>query len=230
MTTPHPPVTAARGPQLKSVSLRQQAREALRTRIVLGQIEPGRVESVINVASELGVSVTPVREAVMDLANLGMVEIIRNRGFRVPVLTDHDLEEIFRLRTMLEVPAMVELAQLADRAPLTRFRQLAEQLTDAARQGDLVSFLDLDRQFHLGLLELLGNRRLVEMVGQLRDQARMQGLQKLADHGELTQSGEEHIAIVDAVEAGDGELTAELVRKHLTHSRGIWAGRTEGTA
>ncbi|MEU2722129.1 GntR family transcriptional regulator [Streptomyces smyrnaeus] len=230
MTTPHPPVTAARGPQLKSVSLRQQAREALRTRIVLGQIEPGRVESVINVASELGVSVTPVREAVMDLANLGMVEIIRNRGFRVPVLTDHDLEEIFRLRTMLEVPAMVELAQLPDRAPLTRFRQLAEQLTDAARQGDLVSFLDLDRQFHLGLLELLGNRRLVEMVGQLRDQARMQGLQKLADHGELTQSGEEHIAIVDAVEAGDGELTAELVRKHLTHSRGIWAGRTEGTA
>lgn len=223
-------MTAARGPQLKSVSLRQQAREALRTRIVLGQIEPGRVESVINVASELGVSVTPVREAVMDLANLGMVEIIRNRGFRVPVLTDHDLEEIFRLRTMLEVPAMVELAQLADRAPLTRFRQLAEQLTDAARQGDLVSFLDLDRQFHLGLLELLGNRRLVEMVGQLRDQARMQGLQKLADHGELTQSGEEHIAIVDAVEAGDGELTAELVRKHLTHSRGIWAGRTEGTA
>ncbi|MBO8199713.1 GntR family transcriptional regulator [Streptomyces smyrnaeus] len=230
MTTPHPPVTAARGPQLKSVSLRQQAREALRTRIVLGQIEPGRVESVINVASELGVSVTPVREAVMDLANLGMVEIIRNRGFRVPVLTDHDLEEIFRLRTMLEVPAMVELAQLQDRAPLTRFRQLAEQLTDAARQGDLVSFLDLDRQFHLGLLELLGNRRLVEMVGQLRDQARMQGLQKLADHGELTQSGEEHIAIVDAVEASDGELTAELVRRHLTHSRGIWAGRTEGTA
>lgn len=223
-------MTAARGPQLKSVSLRQQAREALRTRIVLGQIEPGRVESVINVASELGVSVTPVREAVMDLANLGMVEIIRNRGFRVPVLTDHDLEEIFRLRTMLEVPAMVELAQLPDRAPLTRFRQLAEQLTDAARQGDLVSFLDLDRQFHLGLLELLGNRRLVEMVGQLRDQARMQGLQKLADHGELTQSGEEHIAIVDAVEAGDGELTAELVRRHLTHSRGIWAGRTEGTA
>lgn len=56
----------------------------------------------------------------------------------------------------------------------------------------------------------------------------MAGLQKLADLGELTQSGEEHIAIVDAIEAGDGELTAELMRKHLVHSRGIWAGRTEG--
>ncbi|MEU6181776.1 GntR family transcriptional regulator [Streptomyces coeruleorubidus] len=227
MTTPRPAAASAGGPQLKSVSLREQAREAVRTRIVLGQIEPGQVESVINVAATLGVSVTPVREAIMDLANLGMVEIIRNRGFRVPVLTDHDLDEIFRIRTMLEAPAMADVVQALNGAPVPQFRQLAEQITDAAREGDLVSFLDLDRQFHLGLLEVLGNRRLVGMVSQLRDQARMQGLQKLADQGELTQSGEEHIAIVDAIDAGDGELAAELMRKHLAHSRGIWAGRQE---
>ncbi|MFF8847916.1 GntR family transcriptional regulator [Streptomyces sp. NPDC015127] len=230
MTTSRPAAVPARSPQLKSVSLREQAREAVRTRIVLGQIAPGEVESVINVAATLGVSVTPVREAIMDLANLGMVEIIRNRGFRVPVLTDHDLDEIFRIRTMLEAPAMAEVAQVLDGAPVPQFRQLAEQITDAAREGDLTSFLDLDRQFHLGLLELLGNRRLVAMVGQLRDQARMEGLQKLADQGELTQSGEEHIAIVDAIESGNGELATDLMRKHLTHSRGIWAGRAEGDA
>jgi DNA-binding GntR family transcriptional regulator len=228
MTVSRRAAPSAPGSQLRSVSLREQAREAVRTRILLGQIEPGQVESVINVAAALGVSITPVREAIMDLANLGMVEVIRNRGFRVPVLSDHDLDEIFRLRTMVEVPAMAEVAQVVDKASLPRFRQLAEQITDAARDGDLSAFLELDRQFHLGLLELLGNHRLVALVGQLRDQARMQGLQRLADRGELTHSGEEHIAIVDAIESGDAELTAELVRKHLTHSRGIWAGRTEG--
>ncbi|MGP3974043.1 GntR family transcriptional regulator [Streptomyces sp. 8N114] len=228
MTTSRPSATSAHSPQLKSVSLREQAREAVRTRIVLGQIKPGQVESAINVAAALGVSVTPVREAIMDLANLGVVEIIRNRGFRVPVLTDHDLDEIFRIRTMLEAPAMADVVQALDGEPVPQFRRLAEQITDAAREGDLVSFLDRDRQFHLGLLELLGNHRLVEIVGQLRDQARMQGLQKLADQGELTQSGEEHIAIVDAIESGDCELAAELMRKHLAHSRGIWAGRAEG--
>ncbi|MBO8185093.1 GntR family transcriptional regulator [Streptomyces spirodelae] len=227
MTTSRPSAGPATSPQLKSVSLREQARDAVRTRIVLGQIEPGQVESVINVAATLGVSVTPVREAIMDLANLGMVEIIRNRGFRVPVLTEHDLDEIFHIRTMLEVPAMTELVKVLDGAAVPEFRKLAGQLTDAAREGDLISFLDLDRQFHLGLLELLGNRRLVAMVGQLRDQARMRGLQKLADQGELTQSGEEHIAIVDAIESGDGELAADLMRRHLAHSRGIWAGRVE---
>ncbi|MEY9849987.1 GntR family transcriptional regulator [Streptacidiphilus sp. MAP5-3] len=230
MTTPRPAAPTARTPQLKSISLREQAREAVRTQIVLGQIAPGQVTSVINVAAELGVSVTPVREAIMDLANLGMVEIIRNRGFRVPVLTDHDLEEIFQLRTMLEAPAMAEVVQVLGGAPVPQFRQLAQEITDAAHEGDLTLFLDLDRQFHLGLLELLGNRRLVTTVGQLRDQARMQGLQKLADQGQLTRSGEEHIDIVDAIESGDHELASELMRKHLAHSRGIWAGRPEADA
>lgn len=209
------------------MSLREQAREAVRTRIVLGQIEPGEVRSVISIAEELGVSITPVREAVNDLANHGMVEVMRNRGFRVPVLTEHDLDEIFRIRTLLEAPAMTDVVQVLDGAPVPQFRQLAEEITAAARQGDLATFLDKDRQFHLGLLELLGNGRLVTMVAQLRDQARMQGLQKLADQGELTASGEEHIALVDAIEAGAGERAAELMRNHLAHSRGIWAGRTE---
>lgn len=202
----------------------------MRTRIVLGEIEPGQVESVVNVAAMLGVSITPVREAVMDLANLGIVEVIRNRGFRVPVLTDHDLDEIFRLRRMLEVPAVSEVAESLSGQAIPQFRQLAERITEAARVGELVSYLDLDRQFHLGLLQLLGNRRLVAMVGQLRDQARMQGLQNLAAQGELTRSGEEHIEIVDAIESGDAEWAAALMRRHLAHSRGIWAGRAENDA
>ncbi|MFK0121336.1 GntR family transcriptional regulator [Streptomyces sp. NPDC090994] len=218
---------AAPSARLKSVSLREQAREELRTRIVLGRIEPGEVRSVISVAEELGVSITPVREAVMDLANQGMVEVMRNRGFRVPQLSEHDLDEIFRIRTMLEVPAMADVVRILDGAPVPRFRRLAEELTEAAREGDLVNFLDKDRQFHLGLLELLGNGRLVAMVAQLRDQARMQGLQKLADQGELTHSGEEHLTLVDAIEAGEADRAAELMRAHLAHSRGIWAGRAE---
>ncbi|EFL20589.1 LOW QUALITY PROTEIN: putative transcriptional regulator, GntR family protein, partial [Streptomyces himastatinicus ATCC 53653] len=119
-------------------------------------------------AEELGVSITPVREAVMDLAHHGMVEVIRNRGFRVPVLGEHDLDEIFRIRTLLEAPAMADVVQALDGAPVPQFRRLAEEITAAARDGDLAVFLDKDRQFHLGLLELLGNRRLVTMVAQLR--------------------------------------------------------------
>src|SRR5690242_8384121 len=132
-----PRAGSAQPVRLRSVSLREQAREAVRTRIVLGQIAPGEVHSVVSVAGELGVSITPVREAIMDLANAGMVEIIRNRGFRVPVLTEHDLGEIYTLRTLLEVPAMSRLPAAVDGRELPEFRELAERITDAARHGDL---------------------------------------------------------------------------------------------
>jgi DNA-binding GntR family transcriptional regulator len=213
--------------RLKAVSLREQAREAVRTQIVLGELAPGDVQSIQSVAGALGVSITPVREAVMDLAHLGMVEIIRNRGFRVPVLTDHDLDEIFKVRTMLEAPAMAELTELVAGASLPEFRDIAQKCADGARDGDLHVFLDMDRKFHLGLLGKLGNRRLVTMVEHLRDQARMLGLHKLADQGGLIASAQEHFALLDAIESGKADLASLLMRKHLAHSRGIWAGRDE---
>lgn len=193
----------------------------------MGDIAPGQVESVVKVAAELGVSITPVREAVMDLANLGIVEDIRNKGFRVPQLTDQDLDEIFKIRTMLEVPAMREAAEKFGDRDSGPFRTLAEDIVLAAEAGDVRSFLDSDRLFHKALLQTLGNRRLVNTVEQLRDQARMQGLQKLADHGDLTESAVEHLEILEAIISHNGELAAELMKKHLTHSRGIWADRPE---
>jgi len=213
--------------QLKAVSLRDQAREAVRTQIVSGELAPGDVQSVQSVAAALGVSITPVREAIMDLAHFGMVEVIRNRGFRVPVLTDHDLDEIFKLRTMLEAPAMAELTEVVAGASLPESRAIAQQCAEASRDGDVHRFLDTDRQFHLGLLAGLGNSRLVTIVGQLRDQARMLGLHELAEQGGLIASAQEHFAILDAVESGKADLAALLMRKHLSHSRGIWAGRAE---
>ena len=213
--------------QLKAVSLREQAREAIRTQIVVGELAPGEVQSIQSIAGALGVSITPVREAIMDLAHLGMVEVIRNRGFRVPILTDHDLDEIFKVRTMLEAPAMAELTELVAGARLPDSEQLARQCAEAAAAGDLHVFLDTDRQFHLGLLGKLDNRRLVTMVAHLRDQARMLGLHILADQGGLVASAQEHFALLDAIETGKADLAALLMRKHLAHSRGIWAGRNE---
>lgn len=212
---------------MRPYSLREQARDAIRTSIVMGKIKPGNVESVVKVSAELGVSITPVREAVMDLANLGIVEVIRNKGFRVPQLTDSDLDEIFKLRTMLEVPAMSELAQTFGGQDSAPFRLLAHNIIDAAKRGEVREFLEADRKFHRALLEALGNRRLVAMVDQLRDQARMQGLQKLADHGDLNESAEEHLILLDAIVSGNAELSADLMTKHLAHSRGIWADRPE---
>jgi DNA-binding GntR family transcriptional regulator len=74
------------------------------------------------------------------------------------------------------------------------------------------------------------NERLTEIVGRLRDQARLYGLPRLAAAGELKASAEEHSAILQAVSDGDSALAESLTRRHLDHTRGIWAGRTEDLA
>src|SRR4051794_29277007 len=96
-------VSSLPGPtQLTAVSLREQARRYLRTSVVTGELEEGRLYSVGEFAQQLGVSATPVREAVFDLAHQGLVEVVRNRGFIIHPLKDQDLDDIFQLRVLLE--------------------------------------------------------------------------------------------------------------------------------
>jgi DNA-binding GntR family transcriptional regulator len=206
--------------------LREQARRVLRTSIITGELEEGRVYSVGELAERLGVSATPVREAVFDLAHLGLVEMIRNRGFVVPPLTDHDLDEIFQLRILLEVPAVEAVAGTVDAEVSARARDAVERCLAAAHAGDVATFIDADREFHLRLLEAYSNGRLVTIVERLRDQARLYGLRDLAASGRLVASGEEHVRILDAVNAGDRAAVREQVERHLRHTRGLWARPT----
>ncbi len=212
---------------LQATSLREQAREVLRASIVSGAIKPGVIHSVPSLAAQLGVSVTPVREAMLDLATEGLVQPIRNRGFRVAEMSEQDLDEILELRLLLEVPSAGRLARTLDARDLERLRSVAEHNATCAAEGDVVGYLETDRQLHLGLLETLGNHRLTRTVAQLRDQARPYGLGDLARTGELRASAEEHLRLLTAIGEGDSDLAEQLTRRHLEHTRGIWDGRGE---
>src|SRR5260221_9167673 len=94
--------------QIETVSLREQALSAIRSGIVLGEIKPGVVYSAPSIAAQLGVSSTPVREAMTELVTEGLATPVRNKGFRIVELTDHDLDEIFQLRVLLEAPTVAQ--------------------------------------------------------------------------------------------------------------------------
>jgi DNA-binding GntR family transcriptional regulator len=215
---------------LKAVSLREQAGQVIRAGIIAGELEPGEIYSTTALAERLGVSPTPVREAMLDLANAGLVEAVRNRGFRVLTPADRDLDEISELRLMLEVPAMRKVVDRATDEQLATFEQAVVDIETAAEQADVAAFLVADRQFHIGLLELSDNARLVHLVGQLRDQTRLVGLSGLAQSGRLAVSAREHRALLEALQARNAGRAMDLMRVHLEHTRGIWAGRAEQRA
>jgi DNA-binding GntR family transcriptional regulator len=207
--------------------LREQAGQVIRASIIAGELEAGEIYSASVLAERLGVSPTPVREAMLDLASGGLVEPVRNRGFRVLTPDERDLDEISELRLMLEVPAMRRVVELAADAQLEELESVVARIEARADEGDVAAFLLADREFHLGLLEIVGNGRLLRLVAQLRDQTRLAGIKELAREGNLTASAREHRVILDALRARDADRAEALMRTHLIHTRGIWAGRSE---
>jgi DNA-binding GntR family transcriptional regulator len=213
--------------KMAGASFRDQAASAIRTAVVTGEIEGGKIYSVPSLASRFGVSATPVREAMLDLVSEGLAEPVPNRGFRIIEASSEDLDEIFELRVFLEVPALVRLAGSLSTADIERFGKLADAIELAAETADLVGFLEADRGFHLELLSLLGNQRLVAFVDRLRMQSRLPGLEALIGTAEFVSTAKEHRAILLALASGDRRRVANLMTRHLGHTRGVWAGIQE---
>ncbi|GAA1069754.1 GntR family transcriptional regulator [Kitasatospora arboriphila] len=210
--------------------LRDQVAHALRAALISGELRPGVVYSAPALAADFGVSATPVREAMLDLAREGLVEAVRNKGFRVTELSERDLDEFTEIRALIEVPTVGRVTRTATRDQLEALRPEAEAIVAAAREHDLIAYLEADRRFHLGLLGLAGNARLVETVGDLRKRSRLYGLTRLDQRGELVSSAEEHLELLDLMIAGDAEAAEECMSRHLGHVRSLWAAGLEAPA
>jgi DNA-binding GntR family transcriptional regulator len=157
------------------------------------------------------------------------VEIVRNKGFRVTEVSEHDLEEIVQIRQSLEAPPMRQLAGALPAATLARLHTEADAIVAGDAAGDVRGYLAADTAFHLHLLSLTGNDRLVRLVGGLRQQTRLVGLKDLLGTPELAASSAEHHTLVDLLAADDGAAAEDLMRRHIGHVTGLWSGRPEAS-
>jgi DNA-binding GntR family transcriptional regulator len=204
-------------------SLREQARKVIRGLIITGQMQADQLYSVPRLATELGVSATPVREALLDLAREGLLEPVRNRGFRVVALSAKERNDIFAIRVLLEVPAVADIAR-AGLAPaqLAGLRELAADTRRAADAGNLIEFLETDRTFHVELIATLGNKPLTELVETLRDRVRLRGFKNDSSRKYIAQSAAEHFQLLDFLAKQDEAGAVAVMRRHLERSRQVW--------
>lgn len=208
-------------------SLREQVAGALRAAVISGEMQPGVVYSAPSLAARFEVSATPVREALLDLTKEGLVESVRNKGFRVTEVTDQQLDDITELRALIEVPTVTRLAAEITMEQVQSLRPLANALCAAAERGELIGYVEADLRFHLALLGLGGNARLLEVVNELRVQTRLYGLARLVRERGLVDSAQEHHEILDALAANDSARTEAAMRRHIGHVRGLWAPSDE---
>ncbi|MEX5293670.1 GntR family transcriptional regulator [Kocuria sp. CPCC 205268] len=206
--------------ELSRSTLKDSTEALIRRALLSGAMKPGEIYSANALAARLGVSNSPAREAMMSLANKGLLELVRNRGFRVVELTDQDKQEVYDLRLLVEVEAVRRVAATgvpAEQAAL--LRTLTEQTVEAAGAGGVLEYLEADQRFHIALVGMLGNTRWTAIVENLRDQSRINGSYHLQERGLVRSSAAEHRGITEAVVAGDPELAAQRMIRHLDYAR-----------
>ncbi len=206
---------AGLGPIGVRPSRAREVLDAVRSSVISGDLVPGSLHSVAELAESLGVSRTPVREALIELASRGMVRFERNRGVRILQTSIHDLEEIFEIRRMLEVPAARRAAARMTPAEVRGLRGQLLAMNRAAAAGDESRLWVHDRAFHHALLLASGNRRLAEYVDTLRDMVLVRGVTTAGRGRSLDAIVAEHRAILEHIEGGDAAGAAEALGAHI---------------
>jgi DNA-binding GntR family transcriptional regulator len=202
------------------MSMADTAYGQIRRRIFDNQWLPGHQALEHEIAAELGMSRTPVREALMRLHNEGLVEVIPRHGMRVLPVSATDMQEIYQILTALECMA-AEL--LAARRPGAKELQPLVDATRAMDQAlkadDLEAWAAADEQFHRQLVELAGNRQLQATVLNYWDRAHRARLFSLRLRPKPVNSTKEHMRMVERLRAGDVEGAARVTRAHRERAR-----------
>jgi DNA-binding GntR family transcriptional regulator len=197
--------------------VRGQILVALRTALVSGELRPGEVYSAPVLGERFGVSATPVREAMQQLALEGAVEVVPNRGFRVIVRGTRELAELAEVRALIEVPVMLRLARTVPAERWAELRPLAEATVRAADSGCRATYAEADRVFHRALLDLAGNEQLAALAEDLHRRAQwpLVGGPAVRGRADLVADAVEHLALLDALAAGEPDVVQALVRGHF---------------
>jgi len=198
----------------KDSSLRNMVLTRVRADIISGHSAPGTMYSVPSLASELGVSTTPVREALLALAGDGLITPMRNRGFRVEATSLKELKDLFALRVLVECYAMEMLAD-SGLTETDELRRLADQVGRAVETKNGIGYIETDRSFHLALVARVGNPRLTKLVKELRDGMRLHGLESPAGRERQIASVAEHHELIDLAVARDRHGIVELMKQHI---------------
>lgn len=188
----------------------------LRDAIVRGELAPGEPLFEIHMAARLGMSRTPVREALKELAREGLVEVLPARGYLVPRRSLDDLRELFELRESLEGMAARYAALRASDIALAQLQRLTERYE---REKSWEKWAAIGSDFHDAIIAAAGNERLKTLLRSLNSQIVMSRRSALRADASRTQSAiSEHRAIFEAIRARDAGRAQQIASEHVRRS------------
>ena len=200
--------------------LRDVVFNTLRQAILKGELKPGERLMEIQLANKLGVSRTPVREAIRKLELEGLVLMIPRKGAEVAEITRQDMEDVLEVRTALEELAVKDACDHITDAQLSELKKASSEFKKALLEGkDLVTCADADMHFHNVILSATNNRRLIQMLNNLSEQMYRYRMEYLKDERTHKTLIDEHDAIRRALKKHDKNKAGAAIRVHIDNQK-----------
>lgn len=190
----------------------------VRARILEGHHPPGQWLKQADLEAQYGATRSEVRAVLSSLAERGIVEYVRNRGFRVYARTESEIADIVEMIVALEGAAARHIAERADPDSIAELEQCADEFERLIRSGNLADLRIANYRFHERVIALCGNARLARTVRNLRECCASGPEARYATFDGLQQSNREHHDIIAAIRAGDAGGLETLMRAHATQS------------
>ncbi len=196
-------------------ALYQQVAEQLRLRIFQHVLEPGTWIDELKIAEELGISRTPLREALKVLAAEGLVTMKVRRGAYVTEVSTKDVRDVYHLLALLESDAAAVVASSATEAELAELQALHEELV--RNKDDAQQFFAVNERFHMRLLALANNRWSDQVVADLRKVMKLNRHKSLFRQGRIDESLHEHALIMQALHSREPERARQAMQQHFAN-------------
>ena len=194
----------------------------LRSMIFSGTLGAGTDHLESELAARLGMSRTPVREALLRLESQGLVEVRPRKGARITPLSPSDMAEIYDLLTEIEGLAAVKAAERGvSAAELVRMSQAMDDMEDALARNDLEAWAVADDAFHRQLTKVSGSGRLMQIACMLADQVHRARRVTLHLRPTPTKSNDDHAQLLDAIRRGDAEMARSVHRNHRLSAKDL---------
>ena len=198
--------------------LRELVCETIRQAIVDGVFSPGERLMEIQLADEMGVSRTPVREAIRKLELEGFVVMIPRRGTYVADISIKDINEVYEIRTSLEVLAAGLAAERISDEELETMQRLLVEIGQHIEDGNIEKIVEIDTAFHDVLYKASRNKRLAGIINNLREQITVIRRRSMMYPGRLQNTMEEHRILVDSIAAHDVDRAQNSARLHMENA------------
>ncbi|MBQ1396362.1 MAG: GntR family transcriptional regulator [Eubacterium sp.] len=204
--------------------LREIVYEELKRRIMTGKITPHTRMMEVDLAEDMGVSRTPVREAIRKLEKEGLVTIEPRKGAYASDISTEDMVNVLTVREELEALAAGIAASRITGEQISRMEHLTDLYAQAIEANDTAAIIDYDEQFHQAIVSVTDNRTLIQFVSNLQELVLRFRYLYYEDFSRYRNMPEEHHHIIDALKSGDEKRASEVVREHIHSLKSFVSG------